>query len=161
MVGTWDCGFGTGWFGVPPFVAHNTLATYTVTEDAHGTVHGAYRESSADGRPLVDFDDEWRIGSIPDANGNVRATYDIVTRDGFSATASGTVRGPSASRVVLGTSSFEGFITFPDGTIKNWHGSGIVTTNLGVSYSANYSFGTLGSKRVYFGMSCTPMIDQE
>lgn len=156
MVGDWFCGTGSGYFNVPPFVGHSTVGTYTITEDAHGIVHGAYHELSADGRPLVDFDDTWHIGSIPDSNGNVAADYSQMTSDGFSASATGTVHGPVPN--VLGSSQFEGSLTFPDSSVHAWHANAIGTTNTGTKMTVNYSFGSLSFKRLYFDLACTPTI---
>jgi len=149
MVGTWLCGSGSGYFEVLPFIAHNTVGIYTVTEDARGDVRGDYREISADDRPLVDFTDVWQIGSTPDVNGNLPIVYRMETDDGFSGSATGIVRSNKST-------SLEGFLMFPDGTVQNWHeSSSEFDTSTGPRLFSSYFFGTLSVKREYFGLSCS------
>lgn len=129
MAGAWDC--RTNWFAPAnsPFKdPHVSLATYVVADDGHGALRGEYRELSADGRPLVNFDDVWRIGSILDSGGDVPFDYEIAMEDGSTVAASGRIHGPAANGVIRGFIDGEGSagqLDFPDGDTRRWHGSSI------------------------------------
>jgi hypothetical protein len=156
MVGTWNC--TAGYHNTPPFKAHQALATYTVTEDDGGVVHGQYKELSGDAE-LISFEDEWSIGStIVDSLGNVAADLKAATSDGSLMSGAGTDRGASASGAVLGVASFEGLITLPDGGVQNWHYSAIdlpaSSSTPAVHFTANLSIGTPTVKQVYLGLAC-------
>lgn len=157
MLGTWNC--TSGYHSVPPFFkAHQAVATYTVTQDLDGVIHGQYKETSADA-DLVSFEDEWSIGTDPiDSLGNVPATLKAAVSDGSLTSGSGTDRGPSASGVVLGVASFEGVITLPDGSVQNWHYSATdlapSSSTPAIHFSSNWSIGTATVKQVYLGMTC-------
>jgi len=134
MLGTWGC--KAGYHAVPQARTQTraAAATYTITEDAEGVVHGEYREKNAPTLQSPDFDDTWTIGTTPiDDSGNVSAFYTATLRDLSSISASGTLRGGNGSAVILGVDSFSGNLTFPGGATTNssghdvvgWHGSEI------------------------------------